>query len=1305
SFLAVLFILYVLFTAFRSQAPSLHTALSTASGVLSIVATFAATVLSFLEDQRSFKPSDTLVIYFSFLTILQIPRLRSLWLMSSVGICQGLWTAIFAVTVGLVLLESASKACILRPVYLTLSPEEVCGFWPRSFFAWVLPLFRTGFSTTIGIGDIPEVDHDLRGHAANAKLSRTWTESKGSRRLITALFRAYRWSILSAIVPRIALIAFTLCQPFLIAATVNWIGSEITTETKGYGQSLVGAYVIVYFGMAISTAVYFQQVNRFATMTRAGLISMIYDKTMTLKAKDLKDAKAVTLMGTDMERILNAIKNMHEIWASVIQAGIAIWLLERQVHVACVVPTIISLLCVYFTGPVSTRMASAQKAWIERIQKRLAITSAMLGDMKAAQMLGLKDLLFNIINELRELELKDSLRFRKIMVIVAVLSNAPQYLAPYAMFLTYGIIAAVAKNQTLLAAQAFASLSLVSLVTAPLIKLVFSIPILRQAIGCLERVEQFCMKEDLVTDDTGNAVSIDNHGPIFHGATEMSALNVNNQLIDFKNASVSWSKDSDIVLAGLNFSIPANKITMVIGSVGSGKSLLLESIIGETTIRQGGISGTLSYAAYCPQTPWLMNSTIRHNITGGSDFDPKWYDFAISSCALQRDLENFESGDYYKAGSDGSSLSGGQKQRVSLARAVYSRLPVAILDDVFSGLDSRSTKSIMQSLFSQDGYFRTSKTSVILTTHNLDILPYADHIIALGDGKIVDSGSYGDILAHNPDLFIASTSTEKEPEDEPKLSIKEDISRSKIEKPDDQVKNKETGTVKDSVDILRRNGTWGVYQYYIHRAGPYICLAAVGVMIIQAFTAEYATVWLQNWSSENEKNPNGHLAMYLGIYTLLNAVTLIGLVGSAWLITIVIITNTARGLHTDLLKATLSAPISFLQKSNKGSLINRFSQDINLIDMQLPIYVYNFTEGAAMCIVILVIICVMGKYFAVAIPVIAIILWGVQLYYLRTSRQVRLLDIEAKAPLYSQFMETESGVSVVRLMRWQTRFRSQCEEFLDYSQKPLYMLYCIQQWLKLILDLVVMAMAVVIVATATGLKDHISPGAAGVALTLVLLFNDNLTHTIQFWTLTEISIGAVARIQRFAEDTPSEGRPTCDPAPPSHEWPLQGAISFEDVTACYSTDTAPVLKRLSLAIKPGEKVAICGQSGSGKTSLILSLLQMIDLQSGKITVDDVDLASLDRNDIRTRLSVVTQEPFFIPGSIRLNLDPHNRASDESIASSIKKTGLWARVEANGGLDMTFTASDWSMGERQLFSLARALTTQSPILVLDEATSR
>lgn len=252
TFLALLFTLQVLFTAFLSQAPSIHTKLSITSGVLNIIATFAAAVLSYLEDQRSFKPSDTLVVYFSILTLLELPRLRSLWIISSVGVCQGLWTAIFLVTIGLVLLESATKTRILLPVYLKVSSEQICGFWARSLFAWVLPLFRTGYSTVISVSDLPQLDHDLQGNAASENLRRAWTESKAPCRLIKALFRAYKWSILSAIVPRIALVTFTLCQPFLIAATINWIGSEVTAGTGKYGQGLVGAYVIVYFGMAVS---------------------------------------------------------------------------------------------------------------------------------------------------------------------------------------------------------------------------------------------------------------------------------------------------------------------------------------------------------------------------------------------------------------------------------------------------------------------------------------------------------------------------------------------------------------------------------------------------------------------------------------------------------------------------------------------------------------------------------------------------------------------------------------------------------------------------------------------------------------------------------------------------------------------------------------------------------------------------------------------------------------------------------------------------------------------------------------------
>lgn len=225
----------------------------------------------------------------------------------------------------------------------------------------------------------------------------------------------------------------------------------------------------------------------------------------------------------------------------------------------------------------------------------------------------------------------------------------------------------VGNNQTLLAAQAFASFSLISLVTTPLLTFVQSIPNIRQAFGCVERIQDFFQKDNLAPRDAHSDISINDSGNTSDEATEMSSIyrdSFNRKLVKFKNTSISWSKDSEVVLEGLDITIHPNKVTMIVGPVGSGKSLLLESIIGETTIREGGIDKILSRAAYCPQTPWIINSTIRHNITGGTDFDQKWYDFSISSCALQGDLENFESGDQYKTGSDGNALSGGQKQRV-----------------------------------------------------------------------------------------------------------------------------------------------------------------------------------------------------------------------------------------------------------------------------------------------------------------------------------------------------------------------------------------------------------------------------------------------------------------------------------------------------------------------------------------------------------------------------------------------------------------------------------------------------------------
>lgn len=329
----------------------------------------------------------------------------------------------------------------------------------------------------------------------------------------------------------------------------------------------------------------------------------------------------------------------------------------------------------------------------------------------------------------------------------------------------------------------------------------------------------------------------------------------------------------------------------------------------------------------------------------------------------------------------------------------------------------------------------------------------------------------------------------------------------------------------------------------------------------------------------------------------------------------------------------------------------------------------------------------------------------IQKFYLRTSRQIRILDLEQKSPLYSHFIETLSGLITIRAFGWSDNFVDRNLVLLDASQKPFYLLYCIQRWLGLVLDVMVAVLAVILMIMVVKLRGSISSGYVGLALLNVMAFSESLSWLVEMWTALETSIGAISRLKSFATETPKENLPGENHAVPD-AWPEHGEIEFRNLSASYIPDSELVLRGINMTIKPGEKIGICGRTGSGKSSLISALFRMLEIPaSSSIIVDGIDITTIPRQVVRWKLNAIPQDPFCMKGSIRLNVSSgSNTHSDSDIILALQKVHLWEVVDSKGGLDVDLDAEFFSHGQRQLFCLARGILRKSKIVVLDEVSS-
>ncbi|KAK5996562.1 ABC multidrug transporter B [Cladobotryum mycophilum] len=1310
--------------ALWSSSPDFRSQTSLAAASLSCINALCIIAMLCAEHRHSVKPSTLLSLYLSITILFDIAQARSYFSRNGLRAIGALSVVVAILKLVLVLLEEVPKKSLVRKHDLcsSLGREATSGFWSRSLFLWLNSTLLIGFRNIISVDTLEDMGPDFHSERLFAKFEPFWAKANrdSAHCLMKACLSTLIRPFLAIALPRLCYTGFKYAQPFLIQRIITAIGEpDLSRDTIG---GLLGATALVYLGMAITHAYYSHLTYRMITMFRGVLVSAILKKTLGIEYSTAKESAAVTLMSTDIDGIEGGLAIMNDVWASIIELGLGIYILTMVVGGASFLVVMPVLVTTIASVEIARRMIPSRIAWNEKIQERVATTANILGQVKGIKMTGLAPVVSEHIQNLRVVEVKYSKQMRVLNVALHAMGNAPR--TPCTTFST-GITPVVVIagglfwtkfSGHLTAAEAFGTLSIIALVSGPLVMLLVSLPLVMSITGCFGRIQKFLLLDENVDkrsieqssdlSDAGFSIngSADDQNwelrelakPVTKGqsASDHNAL----ELI---NASISVAEDADALLQNVNMKFAKSSLTMIVGPVGCGKSTLLKAMLGESKLKQGTIQIKHEVVAFCDQTSWLRNITIRDNIVSQGLYDAEWYDGVIRACLLHEDMQQLPEGDQTLAGSGGVNLSGGQKQRVALARAIYSRKPILVLDDVFSALDRRTSRAVFSRLLGLNGLLRKSGTTVIMVTHSLEHLSLADKVFVMDSSGVIHERDAREASSNEP--LIQST---QNPDD---IEI--------LDKQQDSPSTSESASVSQAVKPSsvsegnleeRQRGDVTLYSFYLKSIGVslfclWLCTVAVAA-VADHMPQIYIRIWLERDPTNNR--------YFIG-YAILGVTTFACASGMLAFYLLKIVPKSAEYLHQMLLDSVMSATLYFLASTDSGSLLNRFSQDMTLVSQVLPMHFVEVAYLGASILTDIGIIASGAKYAAAVIPFFAVVLYFLQKYYLRTSRQMRHLDLEAKSPLYTQFTEMSSGLQHIRAFGWQSSFTTQSLQLLDYSQKPYYYMFCIQRWLMLVLDMCVLLMAVVLVAFALNFRSTTSQSAIGLALVNIVTFSETLTALINGWIELETSLGAVARLRSFVEKTPVEEGPSDgQKLPLAQNWPHQGKIEFRSVSAKYNvTDEAAqlVLNDLTVTIQPGQKVGIIGRTGSGKSSFLLTVLHMLDY-SGVVSIDDIDISQIPRQQLRSCITTLPQDPIELPGSIRNNLVPFGGAtiSEEAMTGALDHVGLLTHISTRGGLDAELASMGLSQGQKQLLCLARAVlhnaSSGSRVVLIDEATS-
>ncbi|KDO26479.1 hypothetical protein SPRG_08282 [Saprolegnia parasitica CBS 223.65] len=1128
-------------------------------------------------------------------------------------------------------------------------PTKSANFVSRAFFAWALPLIRT--PRQLNLDDVWHLTPETTCAANSAPLAAAYAESPS---VVKAFLRVYGGSYFLMALLGLLLRLLELVGPIVLNKVVGAVDAPSTL----YQWAGLLCLSMTSHAFLLAHCVVLEE----TTLVRftLGLKGLLFQKLQRRSLVTNDVPELANIYTADLSTIEWGLLSLLSAWILPCQIVCIVYLLYREIGLAVFAGIAVIVVSMLIGGYISTLIGAAYDDVSTARDVRMKAVKESFGSVLIVKLQAWERQVAEKLAVLRGTELLYVWQ----LVRAEALGIFSMYAAPLAVSVASFVCYTLVLGHTLTPAKVFTSIALFRMLQEPMNQTPDNITGIIEAWTAIRRISEFLNQPDKPLPPPGLPT-----------APEV--------VLAMEGMDASWD-NTTVHLTKLHLSICRGDLVVVHGKVGSGKSSLCMALLGEMHALSGrmAVNGRIGY---CPQEPWVQHMSLRDNILFGRPFDAARYAAVVDACGLVADFEQMKFGDGTLANSKGANLSGGQKARLGLARAIYSDADILLLDAPLAAIDAVVQKEI----FTKCILSLLATKTVVLVTHNRDIIDSAHvhQVIEMDDGGIVaraqrkPSAPPAAFKHASAEVAVAAndrwaTYFHDAIDDDDKAETQED-------------EHREEGQVAG--DIFRR-------FLAACGGGPTIAVVVSCQLLWQAFQVA-SDFWLSHWTSTIVATQKDDASYYLGVYGSL-------CLASVLMVLLRTITVARAGLRASkhlfeaMTTSLLAAPMRFFDATPSGRIINRYGDDVATIDTRLPINFGSISAVAAVLIASLATsIFVVGWAGLCFIPIF-VLYFKLTVMYLRPSRDLARLAKITASPVLSFLDEIEHGFVSVRAFgaAYSAKQVNRHAHHVDMSARVGLAKVIVDEWFELMVQLAGTGVVMIVVISLVYLRPYLSAGIVGLAFNYILVANAYLADLVQSWSRLELSMVAPERVLEFC-GLASEDDATSTSLVVSDTWHLaRGDISFKNVSFRYKPTTDLVLRNLSLEISAGEKIGIVGRTGAGKSSLTMALFRLYPLASGAICIDGRDIATLSLHSLRHQISIIPQNPVLFKGSLRSYLDPFDAATDAALYNALRQVQLpVASLDDEAG-------ANWSVGERQMLCLARALLAQARVVVLDEATA-